>query len=35
MFRLVRNANIEEQDDLLTAGAQVVVVIQPASALYN
>jgi len=35
MFRLVRNANIEEQDDLLTAGAQVIVVIQPASALYN
>jgi hypothetical protein len=35
MFRMVRNANIEEQDDLLTAGAQVVVVIQPASALYN
>jgi len=35
MFRLVRNANIEEQDDLLTTGAQVVVVIQPTSALYN
>ena len=35
MFRMVRNANIEEQDDLLTAGAQVIVVIQPASALYN
>jgi len=35
MFRLVRNANIEEQDDLLTAGCQVIVVIQPASALYN
>ena len=35
MFRLVRNANIEEQDDLLVAGAQVIVVIQPDSALYN
>ena len=35
MFRLVRNANIEEQDDLLVAGCQVIVVIQPASALYN
>ena len=35
MFRLVRNANIEEQDDLLTAGAQVIAVLQPASALYN
>ena len=35
MFRLVRNANIEEQDDLLVAGCQVIVVIQPESALYN
>ena len=35
MFRLVRNANIEEQDDLLVAGAQVIVVVQPESALYN
>jgi hypothetical protein len=34
-FTMVRSANIPNQNDLLSQGADVIVTIQPASALYN